>query len=73
MIDEIKKISEECNELGISYELDRHDCIKLPGRIQKVYWDAQPGVEPGLCAEWEDGFVDPIEIDEIISELRNGE
>ena len=72
MIDEIKKIAKECNELGISFELDRHDCIKIDGHF-KVYWDNQTGVEPGLVAEWEDGWADPVEIDEVINELRNGE
>ena len=68
MTNQIKTIAKECEALGIKYELDRQDCIKFPGGL-KVYWDNQAGVEPGLVAEWADGWADPVEIDEVISEL----
>ena len=69
MEDQIKKIADACQDLDLDYEIDGDDQITIPG-YGRVYYDDQPGVEPGLVAEY-DGLGDPVETDEVIEELQS--
>ena len=66
--DEINRIAEVCDEINFHYSIVGNVLI-IPG-YGRVYYDDQPGVEPGLVAEYEDGDADPVETDEVIQELR---
>lgn len=67
--DKINEIADVCDEIDFHYSILDGPQILIPG-YARVYYDDQPGVEPGLVAEYEDGDADPIEADEVIQELR---
>ena len=66
---EIARIAEVCDEINFHYSILEGPQILVPG-YGRIYYDDQPGVEPGLVAEYEDGDADPIEANEVIQELR---
>lgn len=69
--DAIDAIVAELDALGFDYTVgDEGMMVRIPG-YGRVYWDDQPGVEPGLVAEGLDGSGDPVELDEVLEELRS--
>lgn len=70
MSDEMEKVIETLEGLGLEYK-ERHDGEQVViNGYGRVYYDDQPGVEPGLVVEGLDGDGQPIEVDEAVAELR---